>query len=70
MHNPYVASTLSIILFSTSNRWQSLECLILMISDCQTTLYNVQREVDSGLIWLSIVLSNQINVLHHFYMSD
>ena len=31
---------------------------------------NVQREVDSGLIWLSIVLSNQINVLHHFYMSD
>ena len=70
MHNPYVASTLSIILFSTSNRWQSLECLILMISDCQTTLYNVQREVDSGLIWLSIVLSNQINVQHHFYMSD
>ena len=50
------------ILFSTSIRWRSLECLILMISAynfIQCT-YNVQREVDSGLFWFSIVLPNQI----------
>ena len=42
------------ILFSTSIRWRSLECLILMISAYQTTLYNVHT-MYNRLYWKRVI---------------